>query len=451
MIEAPHPEMGISEEQALRASSSREQGSSRFLGWWYRLAAPEIKTHIPTVAEREKVRRGRLASILLLALISLGIVALPVSSVNPNRSALISVVIGLLGFFLAVVLNRRGAVTWSGFLIVALLEIGYIVIVVATPGGLTVLDLLLIALMVQGELVAVAVLAPEAVFFVAAFNCLFIGLDIAYQPRDPLMTQLFTQGNAYVLAAVPLMGLHIIVAIVTYLVVRGMLNAISRADRAEEIVELERREAERNRELEEGVRQLLDVHVRLANGDFHVRAQAIRNPLLWQIGNSLNNLIARLSRFAQADFVLLRTQEESRRLAEAIDAWLHGRQAIWPAPSQTPIDPILDALRRGQSRNAAPQSGPMGPQGSSQAQPGMQTPTASNMNRPPSAPSQPTQTNNPLPEWLRPLMPENEQPPMQSRPPAPRSNDPNPWSLDPEVNLPDWLQRPLNDDDSGNY
>jgi len=187
---------------------------------------------------------------------------------------------------------------------------------------------------------------------------------------------------------------------------------------------------------------LLEVHVRLANGDFHVRAQAIRNPLLWQIGNSLNNLISRLSRFAQADFVLLRTQEESRRLAEAIDAWLHGRQAIWPAPSQTPIDPILDALRRGSSRGGTPQTNSI-PQGPSQAQPGMQAPSATNLSRPPSAPSQPTQPNSALPEWLRPLMPEHEQPSTQSRPPTPRSNDPNPWSLDPEVNLPDWLQRPL--------
>ncbi len=444
MIQAPHPEIGAPTREPSTSNPSGEQGSSRLLGWWYRIAAPEVHVRVPTVADRELVRRGRLASILLLALIALGIIALPVSSVNPNRSALIAVGIGLVGFLVAVVLNRRGAVTWSGILIVGLLEIGYIAIVVATPGGLTVLDLLLIALMVQGELVAVAVLAPESVFFVAAINCLFIALDIAYQPRDPVMSLIFNQENAYVLAAVPLMALHVIVAIVTYLVVRGMLNAIRRADRAEEIVELERREVERNRELEEGVRQLLEVHVRLANGDFHVRAQQIRNPLLWQIGNSLNNLIARLARFAQADFVLLRTQEEARRLAEAIDAWLHGRQAIWPAPSQTPIDPILDALRRGSGRSASPQSGPMGQQQSTS-----QTPSAANMSRPPSAPSQPAPPSDALPEWLRPLMPEGEQPHPQSRPPTQRSNDSNPWSLDPDANLPDWLRHPPQDDDRG--
>src|SRR5262249_16440221 len=221
-------------------------------------------------------------------------------------------------------------VTASGILIVALLEVGYIAIVIATPGGLSVLDLLLIALMVQGELVAVAVLAPESVFFVAAFNCLFIALVLAYQPLDHVTSLIFGQGNGYGLAAVPLMALHIIVAIVTYLVVRGMLNAIRRADRAEEIIELERREAERNRELEEGVRQLLEVHVRLANGDFHVRAQSIRNPLLWQIGSSLNNLISRLSRFAQADYQLRLSQDESMRVAQAIDAATQERPVVSP-------------------------------------------------------------------------------------------------------------------------
>src|SRR5215831_11017885 len=196
MFEAPHPYFGASTRAPTTANADPEQGPSRFLGWWYRIAAPEDQVRVPTVADRERMRRGRLASILLLALISLGIVALPVSVVNPNKSALISVILGLVGFFIALVLNRRGAVTASGILIVALLEVGYIAIVIATPGGLSVLDLLLIALMVQGELVAVAVLAPESVFFVAAFNCLFIALVLAYQPRDHVTSLIFGQANA---------------------------------------------------------------------------------------------------------------------------------------------------------------------------------------------------------------------------------------------------------------
>src|SRR5262249_8727336 len=141
-------------------------------------------------------------------------------------------------------------------------------------------------------------------------------------------------------------GLLLSVAFFAWLGARSQETAILRADRAEEMAELERREVERTRELEEGVRQLLEVHVHLANGDFAVRTPNIRNPLLWQIGNSLNNLINRLSRFAQADFVLRRTQEESRRLSEALYAYSAGRSPIWPAPSNTPLDQVVDALRR---------------------------------------------------------------------------------------------------------
>ena len=139
--------------------------------------------------------------------------------------------------------------------------------------------------------------------------------------------------------------MQFIVAIVAYLWAQSMFNALKRADRAEEIALLEQRELDRQAELEEGVRQLLEVHVRLSNGDFQARSSGLRNPLLWSVGNSLNILIARLSRTAQADLILRREQEEAKHLADAIHLARSGQQPNWPASSGAPLDIVVEALR----------------------------------------------------------------------------------------------------------
>ena len=93
------------------------------------------------------------------------------------------------------------------------------------------------------------------------------------------------------------------------------------------------------------MRQLLEVHVRLANGDFQARSSGLRNPLLWSVGNSLNILIARLSRTTQADAILRREEEEAQRLADAIRVAHSGRQPNLPGPNGVPLDIVVDALR----------------------------------------------------------------------------------------------------------
>jgi len=120
--------------------------------------------------------------------------------------------------------------------------------------------------------------------------------------------------------------------------------ALRRADRAEEIAALQQREAERTHELEQGVRELLSAHVQIANGNFQARVPAIRNPLLWQIGSSLNNLMARFARLAQMEFLLRRTEQEAHRLAESIRVARAGGRPLWPAPTGAPLDEVITAL-----------------------------------------------------------------------------------------------------------
>jgi hypothetical protein len=209
-------------------------------------------------------------------------------------------------------------------------------------------------------------------------------------PHSTAFDAVLRSNDAQQVLAGPLL-MQIIVALVAYLWAHSMPNALRRADRAEEVAFLEKRELDRQAELEEGVRRLLEVHVRLANGDFQVRASGLRSPLLWSVGNSLNFLIARLARTAQADHVLRLEEEEAKRLADAISLARSGQQPFWPAPTGAPLDIVLEALR---SRPLVMGSGSPAPiAGSSRAPERSEGRQAvQNGNDP----------RNDLPEWLRP-------------------------------------------------
>jgi len=89
---------------------------------------------------------------------------------------------------------------------------------------------------------------------------------------------MLTSDMGYGAVAQPV-ALQIVVALITYFWVRSALRAIARADYAEEVAQLQqreaellRREAERTRQLDFGSQHLLEVLVRAANGEHTVRA-----------------------------------------------------------------------------------------------------------------------------------------------------------------------------------
>ncbi|HZC77676.1 MAG TPA: hypothetical protein VE258_07995, partial [Ktedonobacterales bacterium] len=258
-------------------------------------------------------------------------------------------------------------------------------------------------------------------------------------------------------------------------------SAIRRADRAEDLAALEHAVSEQRRQLEVGAQQLLETHVRVANGDYGARAPVVQDNILWQVAASLNNLLARLQKSAQADHQLRRTEDELRRLAGAIDDAQAGRRPIWPAPTGTAADLIIERIT-GRSRQPQAQPAPlMGPPPQLQpqtsrhfpAQPPMpQSPWPPQM--PPSAPSMPSQmppsapsTQGQMPAtapfgpgWVNsgPLAPGAPQPnapfsqqsnspfsppspsqrPQQSQEPAEPAEPDNPWFAPPESQPPSW-------------
>lgn len=482
------------ERAPYRAGATPTQSSSSYysgpFGWWYRLTVPPEPPASADFATRDRARRGRLGGSLLFGLLAITVLTVFIGLGDP--ATLLSALIGVGAVVIAIILNRSGYVNISGIIMVAIPALVIVLSIVGAPDGqLDTLYFPLFDLLAISEVVAASLLAPAAVLIVMLVVIGFTIGDVLLQPHVAAMNALFQTSDGLLTLLARPVAFQFIVGIIGFLWARNTVESIRRADRAEELAELERRELERTHELEEGVRQLLAVHVHLANGDFNVRAPAIRNSLLWQIGSSLNNLVARLGRLAQADFVLRRTQEEANRLTEAIYMLNSGRQPLWPAPSNTPLDRVVDVLRtsltpRGPGGAGGP-SGPGGaggpvspgqrapqlpqpPQGSQvvypSIAPGMPMPGApgpANMSgvpdRPsaayPGAPGSQSGANNAVPDWMRALMPgeanmpAQPMPPNEPRPPMPGSPSPygapaspgyspqppqsdvNPWSLDP--------------------
>ncbi len=310
------------------------------LGWWYQQTAPHERPGA-SFAQREMVRRGRLASTLMLGFTITGFIQLPFVYKGPNT--LLTLLPEFLGLALMIWLNRIGWVNIAGVLIVltsytalaSILTSGKLLDLPALP----VFDMLVIP-----ELMAVSLLPSISVFSVAVANSLIILAIARFQPHTAALGTLLasTDGRAVLTRAI---ALQFIVAIVAYLWVRSAVLAIKRADQAEIVAALERREAERTHELEEGAHQLLQVLVRMANGDFTSRVPFLTNSLLWRIGTAINMLIGRLERSSHAQALLQRFEEESNRLAQAIYSLRPGDRDIWLTPQGTPLDRVLESLR----------------------------------------------------------------------------------------------------------
>jgi hypothetical protein len=437
------------------------------------------------------LRKAELTSYSILAVFAFLLALVSNSLADPSTAQ--AVLFMAIGLTVAAILNRFGWTLIAAFLVPILLMA---VIALAVLGALQ-LDIILFPafdLFVLPIFLTSLIINRRAPWLFALVAIGFIVAVFFYEPHALTTATTPPDGHATNFDMIAYytgifgwwgmlnrhIGLILFAAFFGWLGARSQESSILRADRAEELAELERRELDRTHELEEGVRQLLAVHVHLANGDFNVRAPAIRNSLLWQIGSSLNNLIARLGRLAQADFVLRRTQEEANRVTEAIYMLNSGRQPIWPAPSNTPLDRLVDVLRgsltpRGPG-GPAPQL-PPSPGSGYISGPSMPIPGGAGPNstmgypdRPSAAyPNPQSAATNAVPEWMRTLMPDDTSVQGQAAPPsgprspmagpvsgygspansgyAPQPPEVNPWAIEPgepleDHDLPEWLRQP---------
>lgn len=325
----PHDEQHFStryDDRSIRPTTGSVARDTSMLRWWYRFTAPPLIADDANLQLREISRRGRLTSATLLIVILLVLAAEPVAILGPNKSLIVILLLPIAVDIIALIFNRAGRITVAGILVIVGIEVGLVLSILGptlSGGGITTYLLPQFDLMVQAEFVAITLLRPKSVFLMAFLHCAFIVGAILYLPHNPGFTPVLT-ANTYEIFLRPI-TLQIIVAFVTYLWVTSAYQSAKRADRAEVIAELERREVERQQQeialkqqLDEGIQHILQTHVQVANGNFSARAPLKQENVLWQISYSLNNLLARLQSSNYAEKELQRAKIETDRLVEAI-------------------------------------------------------------------------------------------------------------------------------------
>lgn len=334
--------------------------------WWFTNTS-NTRYLARTFDERIRARRSRVGSGLFLGLILLSSGLLVWERLTtgdmPTFYALLAALVGLT---VGCLLNRYNHVEFAGALVALVIDGAIFGAVLSAPGGLLDTDYLGSYYLLALILGVVAILLPSWALLVATtVNCILIVVDFmqlqGYTPA--LAHQLASDGYFFEIGR-PIV-LNIGIAVSLYIVVRTLLDEGRRADNAEEMAALEHSITVQRQQLEIGVQQILETHVRIANGDYSARAPMIQDSLLWQIASSLNNLMSRLQKSGQAEHQLRRTEDELRRLAVAIDDAAMGKRPIWPAPSGTAADLIIERVT-GRNRSAMPAQMAQGLQGQQQ-------------------------------------------------------------------------------------
>jgi hypothetical protein len=309
--------------------------------FWIRLTSNSWREPQDTVAQREHARRSTLTSWIVLGLLAADLLLIPAGIGAPATLAAIAV--AGVGILIAAILNRYSQTTAAGTLLIVLIVGAVLGAITGSAGGLQVVDLPAYDLLVIAIVVAASILSYGSAYIVAAVNVILIIAHFNLQvPSTDLQHQIADIGVVALLAR-PI-ALQVIIATVAFLWVRGLQDQVRRADRAEEIAHLESLVADQKRALDYGVEQLTQAFVRSANGDYNVRVNIPQQNPLWGIGAQMNTFVQRLASANQASFELERSRQEAYRLATALDDWRAGRVPIWPAPSGTVVDPLIQRL-----------------------------------------------------------------------------------------------------------
>ena len=277
-----------------------------FLTKFARQQDVELMKHT-SIAQRKGTLRKQIVSAVLLVIVVFQIAELPGALIMHATMDIGTIVLGLALCAVATLFNHFGKVTIVTVLLIAVIDLGCGLMLLTSPMGLDVSDLPVFDVLLVSELIAVSLLPAACVFPVALGNMLFTIAVLLFAPRTMELNMVLTSNMAYTTILQPL-GLQLIVAVVSYIWVRSALRALARADRAEEISRLQRREAELltreaafNQLFTQGSEHLLQVLVRAANGDPGARSTLTRDHPLWRIGNGLNVLLTRVGRMANVE------------------------------------------------------------------------------------------------------------------------------------------------------
>src|SRR5581483_10806740 len=331
------------------------------LPWWYRHTAPPDPLPGASFEQRDLVRRGRIASTIMLFLACILVLVVPIGLLGPNRQIFYTALAVWCVIGLCLVLNRKGQVNLVGLLLCLSIITGMYLSILRAPGGMSPDDKDILYLLVFGELFIGAILPVNWVLVPALLNLIFGMLELTMAPHTPLFAaQLVTSGPTILFR---LIQLHVFVTAVMWILGLHAREAIKRADRAEEIARLQHTLAQMNQaqmqeaqRLEGTVTAIIGVLTRTAHGDLLARVPIQQGQTLWSLVGSLNLLLARYQEARQ-------DAEELERLRPQVEHWRHCEQGLrWMRELEEPFARMVStALHEQQPLNLPATQTPLAP------------------------------------------------------------------------------------------
>ncbi len=203
------------------------------VNFWFRFSCPEMLSVNAPLVQKEALRRGKLTSIVLCIILSIALCYVPVIISMANIALIIVYVFVILFITLAAPLNRWGKTTLAGLVVIMNIEITLVTVLLIYPGGLNISALPLLSFLVIPTLLAVSLLPSWSVFPVALSNLFIIYSSILFLPKVPSL-QLLLSSSPQTIFGIPTM-LQCIVSAISFLWVRGALQAVREANRADEL------------------------------------------------------------------------------------------------------------------------------------------------------------------------------------------------------------------------
>lgn len=317
---------------------------------WYAFSGPAEPPANAQFHIREQVRRSRIASLLILGTLCTSVLLILVVLLAAPRIFVLSRVIastigGILCCAFSILLNRHRQVQWVGILLIIGVDMIVGGVVLSEQGGLDPLFLSMFDLLAVSELIAASLLAPASTFAVAAINLLFVVIDIGFQQHSMMWGQMIqSEQILYSLLLRPTI-LYFVIASVAYLWVRNALKALERAERAELIAELEKQKQEQQQRLEQEIKQILEIHVRVANGDIDARAPIYRDYMLSQVSVALNNLLSRYKSALHSEKRLQTITNEIPYLRQALRVRRSGQPLQWYPEKESMLYPLAEDIQ----------------------------------------------------------------------------------------------------------
>lgn len=322
----------------------------RLLDWWYNLTLPQQAT-ATTPLQREQLRYARLTSGFTLLLLALVLPIYPLMLFSPTPYGRYIGTVFNLALFCSLLAGKRG---WR--IVAGSLTAGSIIFLVSgmtlntplDPSFLTIFGSLAVATILAGSL-----LPPIASLIAGGINSVVIALIVLFHDHTPAFAALIEQRVFTVILFQPI-SIQVVIAVVTYVIMRTLVANIRRADRAEEISALQKELMERERvrsrekqQLEEGIQQIAQTHVQLANGRLDARVAIHEGNVLWSVAVPLNNFLNRAQRWKHDADRLAHTQQVSEQFAQYMrQANAQHQPIVIQQHTGTPLDPVLLELNR---------------------------------------------------------------------------------------------------------